>query len=352
MLVAWWAAHASFTPLKREVVIAGGGLAGLSLAVGLGRRGVPVAVHEAGSYPRHRVCGEFISGVGEDTLCELGIEEDLDDAVRHRAMRWFRKGREILTGELPDPARGISRWRLDQRLKERVVRGGGQVMEKSRLPRDSREGVVWAAGRLPTRGRWIGLKCHLLDFPMDDGLEMHLGDNGYLGLTPIEDGRVNVCGLFEVDRSRRARGSELLLDYLMAGGHESLVQRILRAKRDESSFSGVAGFELGWQDGGDDLCAVGDASGMIPPFTGNGMSMAFESSEIALELLSRWSRGELPWREVIDQINHRSRRRFRRRVASAMKLHQFLLRARGQDLIEAISTRGLLPLRPLLSLVR
>jgi flavin-dependent dehydrogenase len=338
--------------LKKEVVIAGGGLAGLSLAIGLRSRGIPVTVHEAGKYPRHRVCGEFISGVSDETLEALGIEKDLADAVPHRAMRWFRKGREILHGELPDPARGISRWLLDQRLKERVIRDGGKLYEDSRLSRDSVEGIVWAAGRLPRKSQWVGLKCHLLDFKMEDGLEMHLGENGYLGLTPIEDGRVNLCGLFRVDRSIRAKGSALLIAYLKAGGHEALVERILEARREESSFSGVAGFELGWQDGGPDLCAVGDASGMIPPFTGNGMSMAFESSEIALDPLFQWSNGHLEWTGVIHDINRQSRRRFRRRVGSAMKLHQFLLHARGQDLIEAISTRGLLPLRPLISLVR
>ena len=352
MLVAWWPARASLPRLKKEVVIAGGGLAGLSLAISLRRRGVPVVVHEAGRYPRHRVCGEFISGVGDDTLEALGIAGDLDDAIRHRAMRWFREGREILTGELPEPARGISRWLLDLRLKERLIKEGGRVVEASRLARDADEGVVWAAGRLPRRSPWVGLKCHLKEFAMEDGLEMHLGKHGYLGLTPIEDGRVNVCGLFKVDRSLQGKGSDLLLAYLEHGGHEDLADRIRAADRDESSFSGVAGFELGWQDGGEDLCAVGDASGMIPPFTGNGMSMAFESAEIALDPLEEWALGERDWRQVIVAINRASRRRFRRRVGSAMKLHQFLLHARGQDLIEAISTRGLLPIRPLISLVR
>jgi len=352
MLVAWRASRASLARLKKEVVIAGGGLAGLSLGVGLRGRGVPVTVHEAGHYPRHRVCGEFISGVTEDTLVDLGINEDLDDAIRHRAMRWFREGREILKGELPDPALGISRWLLDQRLKERLLGAGGRVFEGSRLTRGSEEGVVWAAGRLPRKSDWIGLKCHLVDFGMEDGLEMHLGHHGYLGLTPIEDGRVNVCGLFEVDRSIRAKGSELLVAYLRRGGHAGLADRVAAARVDEASFSGVAGFQLGWQDGGPDLCAVGDASGMIPPFTGNGMSMAFESAQMALEPLESWASGNLDWSGAIDSIQRQSRRRFRRRVGSAMKLHQILLHARGQDLIEAVSTRGLLPFRPLLSLVR
>ena len=67
----------------KEVRVAGGGLAGLAVAAGLRRQGVPVVVDEAGSYPRHRVCGEFVSGVSGETLERLGIGRVFDDAQRH-----------------------------------------------------------------------------------------------------------------------------------------------------------------------------------------------------------------------------------------------------------------------------
>jgi flavin-dependent dehydrogenase len=338
--------------LKKGITIAGGGLAGLSLAVGLRGRGVPVKLHEAGRYPRHRVCGEFISGVKGSTLESLGIAEDLADAERHVRARWYRGGEELLDSEMPEAALGISRCRLDERLKERFVGAGGELREGSRMPREAREGLVWAAGRLPKKGGWIGLKCHLLDFPMRSDLEMHLGSNGYAGLTPVEDGRVNVCGLFRLDRSRKGEGSGLLLEYLRQGGNGDLVKRIEFGVRDESSFLGVSGFELGWQGGDELLCTVGDAEGMIPPFTGNGMSMAFESAELALEPLNDWSAGKCSWDDAVAGIHRLARLRFRRRVAGAMALHKVLLDARGQRLISAISRTGLLPFRPLLSLVR
>ena len=73
--MARWHPHASLPGLKAMVTIAGGGLAGLSLAAGLRLRGIPVEVHEAGSYPRHRVCGEFISGLGQHILERLGLKQ-------------------------------------------------------------------------------------------------------------------------------------------------------------------------------------------------------------------------------------------------------------------------------------
>lgn len=334
------------------MTIAGGGLAGLSLAAGLRLRNVPVSLHEAGSYPRHRVCGEFISGVNESTLDALGIAACLSDARRHRQLAWMRAGDTIYEGELPDPALGISRYRLDQRLRDRVVDLGGVVNEQSRMPRIASEGLVWATGRFPQRGGWIGLKCHFDDLPMVAGLEMHLGENGYAGLAGIEEGRVNVCGLFRVDRSLRFKGPELLLTYLAREGNGVLVERLRRAQAEVSSCQAVAGFKLGRQPVREGECALGDAESMIAPFTGNGMSMAFQAAESALDPLEEWSRGQLSWDACVTAIRDRLHQRFRRRLLSASLMQPVLLHRGGRRLLEGLSRCGMLPFHPLLSLVR
>jgi flavin-dependent dehydrogenase len=233
-----------------------------------------------------------------------------------------------------------------------VVAAGGIVHERSRQGREQREGLVWAAGRIPRKGSWIGLKCHFHGLEMVADLEMHLGSGGYAGLAGIEDGGVNVCGLFKVDRTRRAQGPDLLLDYLSAGGNGKLVDRLKSARADSASFCAVAGFELGRQDAADDLCAIGDAESMIPPFTGNGMSMAFQSSEIALEPLARWSSGRLSWEACVAEIRGGLHHRFRRRLLAASAMHPVLLRRAGGTFLEVLARSGTLPFRPLLSLVR
>ena len=78
----------------KPISIIGGGLAGLTLGIGLRRRGIPVTVREASHYPRHRVCGEFISGRGQDVLVRLSLHETfvranpdarpLEDSCGHR----------------------------------------------------------------------------------------------------------------------------------------------------------------------------------------------------------------------------------------------------------------------------
>ena len=72
--------RARLAGLIKEIHIVGGGLAGLSLAIALRTRGIPVTVMEAGTYPRHRVCGEFISGVSAATLDFLQIRDVFADA--------------------------------------------------------------------------------------------------------------------------------------------------------------------------------------------------------------------------------------------------------------------------------
>ena len=129
----------------KTVTIAGGGLAGLSLGVALRERGVPVIVHEAGSYPRHRVCGEFVSGVSSGTLETLGVEPVFREARRLHTSAWFRNGRCLLRAELPEAAMGLSRHQLDRRLAERFVAAGGALRTHSRKKPDPAEGFAWTA---------------------------------------------------------------------------------------------------------------------------------------------------------------------------------------------------------------
>jgi len=344
--------HDSVPRLNRNVVIAGGGLAGLSLAIGLRRRGVPVEVREAERYPRHRVCGEFISGVTADTLSQLGIHEVFTDARRHRGNVWFHRDREIHRGALPEPALGISRHRLDLRLKQLFEQSGGIVREGTRVTRESTTGVVWAAGRIAGESPWIGLKCHFSRLPMLDDLEMHLGDTGYAGLAGIEEGRVNVCGLFRIDKSLRGKGPDLLTAYLRQSGLGALADRLATAEADESSFTGVSSFTLGWQRETAAGLSIGDAAAMIPPFTGNGMSMAFESAAISLDPIASWSEGRLSWDATTTEVTAALHKRFQRRIQAARVMQGVLERPLGRGLLHALGRTGLLPFRPLLSLVR
>ena len=96
------------------IEIIGGGLAGLSLGLALRREGVPVTLHEAGEYPRHRVCGEFITGLAASTIQRLGLAPALRDALHHEEVAWSVGGASPRIQHLPSPALGLSRHALDE----------------------------------------------------------------------------------------------------------------------------------------------------------------------------------------------------------------------------------------------
>jgi flavin-dependent dehydrogenase len=336
----------------REITIAGGGLAGLSLACALRLRGVPVTVLEAGHYPRHRVCGEFISGVTPETLDFLGIRELFDDVRKHTSVCWFENGRVMHRDALPDPALGISRFELDEQLRIRLESLGGIIKTNTRARPVPAEGYVWAAGRRPRTGPWIGLKAHLRGLPMTADLEMHTGRNGYAGLAGVEDSWVNVCGLFRLDRQLDATGADLLPAYLEAGGNRELAARLRQAEWREGSFSAVAGFELGRQEVVPGLLCLGDAESMIPPFTGNGMSMAFQAAECVCAPLVSWAHGDHAWLATANECRSLLVHRFRRRLAAAQLLHRVLFESSGRSLLHILSSSRMLPFKTMLSLFR
>lgn len=336
----------------KTITIAGGGLAGLALGIALRREGVPVTLHEALRYPRHRVCGEFISGVQEETLQRLGIADLLAYAHRPQEVHWWSGECSLGSFPLPEAAYALSRHWLDAQLCERLRGLGGVVCEDSRATAESEPGTVWAAGRRPSKGEWIGLKAHVRDLDLVAGLEMHLGTQGYVGLAAVEDGWVNVCGLFRVQQGTQAQASELLLAYLRQTGLAALAQRLQQATWRTDSFSAVAGFRLGAQAPLRGLATIGDAQSIIPPFTGNGMSMALEAAAMAVEPLCRYSRRQQDWDTTLTVIQEAAHTAFRRRLSLAASCQHMLLAPWFRRPLEILAQQQLLPFRSLFSLTR
>jgi 2-polyprenyl-6-methoxyphenol hydroxylase-like FAD-dependent oxidoreductase len=87
-------------------------------------------------------------------------------------------------------------------------------------------------------------------------------------------------------------------------------------------------------------CCIGDAITMIPPVTGNGMSMAFESAEMAMSPLLAWSRGEVPWMQTRQIIAGRCDAAFGRRLAWAKWLQRMMLTPSLQNFLVRFVSRS------------
>lgn len=325
------------------VEIIGGGLAGLALGLGLRARGVPVRIIEAGKYPRHRVCGEFITGLDHDTRRELQLTDILAGARQARGVLWSEPGRPSVRHDLPEVALCLSRYYLDESMASAFAAAGGDLRTGCRGPSDAKPGRIMASGRRPQAGsRWVGLKQHFHQLDLREDLELHLGQGAYVGLTRIEGRAVNVCGLFP----RPGRGEACgLIDRVRAAGLASLALRLESATPVEASACAVAGLDYGRP--ASQLAALGDYHGLIPPFTGHGMTVAMQSAALAARRLEPWARGRFAWDETLALLQQDLRRRFARKLAWGRVLHPWLLAPHGRRVVHLLHRWGALPLGPL-----
>ncbi len=335
----------------RPLEILGGGLSGLSLALALRRAGAPVTLHEAGDYPRHRVCGELITSLDDKVAAELGLAPLLADAHACTHVRWLHRDRLWHRQPLPTPARAISRHRLDARLATAFRSAGGKLHTRSRRePPAATPGIVRATGRERRQSPWVGLKCHARGLDPHRDLEMHLGHLAYVGLCPVEDGWTNVCGLFHRQVVRGGRDPAVVWPATLERARmPGLARRMAGAEIRDGSFCSIAGFGFDARP----IAAtrppgelrLGDAAAMIPPFTGNGMTIACLSAAAAVAPLLAWSRRELDWNEAVAQAQAEMEATVRVRLRTAALLHPFLLQPAARRCFEWASRLRLVPFR-------
>jgi flavin-dependent dehydrogenase len=332
--------------MAETITIAGGGLAGLTLGIGLRQAGVPVIVWEAGRYPRHRVCGEFISGRGQASLAQLGLLDRLQkcESLPATSAAFYVGPTMVAAHPLPESALSISRFILDEWLADEFQRLGGELRTGARWSGEFGAGVVCASGRRaePVTHGWrlFGLKVHAREVALGADLEMHFVPSGYVGVCRLFGGEVDICGLF------RSRGpvpdlAQRWRDWLSGPASSALHSRLATAQFDEDSFCSVAGLCLRPQcavEGKE--CRIGDALAMIPPVTGNGMSMAFESAELAIEPLVKFSHGNLTWEEAQGEVAERLDQRFGSRLRWAARLQRVLFQPAARSLLMFLAGRS------------
>jgi flavin-dependent dehydrogenase len=291
-----------------------------------------VTLYEAGAYPRHRVCGEFINGSGASIYHQLLTPSP--EYHLAKTVRFFVRDRGSRAFQLPVPGISISRFDLDAELARAFKSAGGDLIEKSRCPAAfDTEGVVRATGRRPdrlARTRLVGLKAHYSNFPLTADLELHFSAGAYIGLSRLPGGAVNLCGLFRFSEpvSNLAREfPRLVLSRLSAPSSKTFQS----AKMIESSFCSVAGLSLRPERATHaNECRIGDSISMIAPLTGNGMSLAFESVLCAAGVLGNYSKGKMNWGQARKLISQRCDLRFQKRLQCANFLQKCVLHPAGQ----------------------
>jgi flavin-dependent dehydrogenase len=259
--------------------ILGGGPAGSAAALAAVREGAQVEIIERSRYPRHKVCGEFLSPEAAPVLDRLGVLDPLMQLEPFRVRRIaIHIGSRSKRSALAEPAFGISRYALDQMLWDAALGAGAQ-------PADSGEAAIVACGRhLPQQrhsGALYGFKAHF-EGPVDDAVELFFFNHGYVGLNCVEGGRTNVCGLVN-QRILRDAGFE---PEAWMKRCPPLHERLAPLRRlFKWIFTGPLAFEQRWQKR--DAFYAGDALSFVDPFTGSGMLCALVTGSLAGQYAAR-----------------------------------------------------------------
>src|SRR6266542_4106873 len=140
-----------------DVAIVGAGPAGSTLAALLAQRGCSVALLDRDSFPRDKLCGEFLSYDALSIVEKFGI--DLRDAPAITRCRVVAR-RRTYEFEFPRAARGVSRLLLDDLLLRNATSAGAQSFESCTVTSVSRDRVQSDRGEIAARvvvgawGRW------------------------------------------------------------------------------------------------------------------------------------------------------------------------------------------------------
>jgi flavin-dependent dehydrogenase len=297
-----------------EVFVIGGGVAGCAAAIALSNKGRSVTLIERETTPRHKVCGEFLSGEALVDLGELGIDVAGLGAVPIPYVR-LAAARRAAEAPLPFPAMSLTRKTLDTALIAEAIAAGVRV-ERGRsvqaLNRTSAgkwratldDGAVCeaptaflATGKHDLRGyarpedpeRWVAFKMYYRLVPgqaeeLEGASELMLYPGGYGGIQPVESGIANLCCVVQQRYLARAgnRWENLLAKMQRDCPH--LAMRLAGAEPLLEKPIAITHIPYGHirRTTEEGLYCIGDQAAVIPSFTGDGISIALHTARCAV----------------------------------------------------------------------
>jgi menaquinone-9 beta-reductase len=314
---------------KYDVIIAGAGPAGTSAAIHLAMANFSVLLVEQKEFPRHKLCGEFISPECQSHFTRLGVAKEIVAALPtsiEETIFYSRRGQHVSVpsrwfgGEV---ALGLSRSVMDNVLLTRAGSCGVQVLERAtvsdllkgdervegvRVKQDGVESEYRSTITLDATGRGralarrvqtdnsarkkprlIAFKTHLKNTRVAAGAcEIYFYPGGYGGLSTVDGEVSNLCFIVGADDVKRCHSdpNRVMREVLMLNPRA--------AQTLENSDLSTSWLSASWESFGRrspnpavGLLSIGDSAAFIDPFTGSGMLMALQSGELAASTIVR-----------------------------------------------------------------
>jgi menaquinone-9 beta-reductase len=333
-----------------DVIIIGGGLAGLVNSILLSRAGLKVDLLEKNTYPFHRVCGEYISKEVIPFLEKHDIyPHTLEPSHINELQISSIKGNSFVQ-PLDLGGFGISRHAYDHWLCGVARDSGVQVFEQTQVIDlkfvddhfhiTSNAGeeyiskiVIGAYGKrakldqtlnrtfLKKRSPYVGVKYHALTDLPSNRISLHNFEGGYCGINRIEEEKYNICYLTKRDQIRTHGNIDVFQKEVMM--KNPFLKKLFETSTmlfDKPEVINEITFDK-QEPVANHVLMCGDAAGMITPLCGNGMAMAIHSAKLLSELIIRkWDDGRFDRQQLENEYAQIWRQQFGIRLWAGRKI--------------------------------
>lgn len=340
-----------------DVSIIGGGLAGLSCAILLAKKGLKIILFEKEKYPFHKVCGEYISLESWDFINnELGLPiKEMNLPIMKKLLITTSAGKEMRAA-LPLGGFGISRYLLDNELKKIAQKQGVLIkdnckaddvqFDKDHFIISTKEGTfesITCCGSYGKRSNidvkknrgfikekssrlnnYVGIKYHINCTLPTDEISLHNFKNGYCGISKIEDDKYCLCYLTKAENLKISGNIVAQMEKEILHKNPVLKSIFETSTKingiplsiSQISFSSKSAVE-------DHMLMLGDAAGMITPLCGNGMSIAFHSAKLAAASITAFLSGNISRKEMEEKYTRERQLHFSKRLRTGRIVQYF-----------------------------